>query len=279
MKTSNKILIAFASALLLIPILGMIYVSRVEYKEGKYANDVVYKNDHFKDEAPNMVSTPISKSFNAINIKDAKGYFINIRLVEDKDYGVKVQGKSNNTFKFEVDENGVLQIDVANKTEDSHYYGMVIIYAPNIKALTVAKADGVELNAKQDSLSLNLSNNGNFNFSSASQLNKVLIIATDVTNINVEKDIKDLQLGLTNTPFSINSASFDNLTINTNSTIELSSADSEKDKYSIKNLIVNTTGEASLKIENIKVLQCSGSFSDQTKVQMPAANLNQMFKK
>ncbi|RZL50241.1 MAG: hypothetical protein EOP00_05245 [Pedobacter sp.] len=279
MKTSNKILIAFAAALLLIPILGMVYVSQVEYKEGKYVTDVVYKNDHFKDQVPNMVSTPITKSFNAVNIKDGKGYFINIRLVEDKDYGVKVQGKSIESFKFEVDELGVLQITLADKSEDSHYYGRVIVYAPNIKLLSIATADGVELNAKQDSLSLNVSNSGNVNFSSASEINKVAVTASNVKTINVEKDIQNLVLNLTNTPFYSNYASFDNLNIATNSTIELTAADSEKEKYSIKNLVVNTTGEASLKIENIKVLKCSGNFSDQTKVEMPAAYLNQMFKK
>lgn len=45
MKTSNKLLIAFAAALILIPVLGMVIVSATQYKTGSYANqaDVVSK--------------------------------------------------------------------------------------------------------------------------------------------------------------------------------------------------------------------------------------------
>ncbi len=39
MKTSNKLLIAFASVLILVPLMGMIFVSQVNYKTGTYQED------------------------------------------------------------------------------------------------------------------------------------------------------------------------------------------------------------------------------------------------
>lgn len=278
MKTSNKILIGFAAALILIPILGMVYTSRVYYKDRKDVKDVTYHNNTFKSPAQNLLSTPISKSFNAVNVQDAKGYFLNIRLVEDKDYGVKVQGDLKNTFTFNVDANGTLQISAADKKEDGNSYGLLIIYAPQINNISVAKAQGVELRANQDSLNFNVAKSGRVNFSSDMQVNSLYVNATDVELINIDKDIKNATFNLAKTPFYSSFASFDNINILSDSEIELIGSDKEKAKYGIKNLVINTKGDVNFKVENMAVDKCSGSFSDQTKVQMPAVNLNQMYK-
>lgn len=279
MKTSNKILISFAAALILLPILGMVYTSRVYYKDSKDVNRVAYENNTFKSPSENLLSTPISKSFNAVNVQDAKGYFLNIRLVEDKDYGIKVQENLKNTFTFNVDENGTLQISAADKKDDDNNHGWIIIYAPKINHIAVAKADGVELRANQDSLNFNVSKSGRVNFSSDMQVNSINVSATDVKLINIDKDIKNATFTLTKTPLYSSFASFNNISIVSDSEVELFGSDKEEAKYSIKNLMINTKGDANFKVENIAIDKCSGSFSDQTKVQMPAVNLNQMYKK
>ena len=279
MKTSNKILIGFAAALILIPILGMIYTSKVYYKDSKDVNDVVYQNNTFKSPSQNLKSMPISKSFNAINVQDAKGYFLNIRLVEDKDYGIKVQENLKNTFTFDVDTNGTLQISAADKKDDGNYYGLLIIYAPRINNISVSKADGVELRANQDSLNFNIAKSDRVNFSSDMQVNSLYVNATDVKLINIDKDIKNATFTLTKTPLYSSFASFDNINISSDSEVELFGSDKEEAKYNIKNLVINTKGDANFKVENIAIGKCSGSFSDRTKVQMPAVNLNQMYKK
>ena len=73
----------------------------------------------------------------------------------------------------------------------------------------------------------------------------------------------------------------DNLSIETHgkSNIEISSYEDKSKAYAVKNLTINTFDVADVKVENIKIDNCSGSFSDQTTVQMPAVNLNQMYKK
>lgn len=278
MKTSNKILIGFAAALILIPILGMVYTSRVYYKDSKDVKDFAYHNNTFKSPSQNLLSTPISKSFNAINVQDAKGYFLNIRLVEDKDYGVKVQGNLKNTFTFNVDANGTLQISAADKKDDGNYYGLLIIYAPKINNLSIINSDGVELRANQDSLNFNVAKSGSVNFSAEMQVNSLKINANDVKLINIDKDIKNATFTLAKTPLISSFASFDNINILSDSEVELFGSDKETAKFSIKNLVINTKGDASFKVENLAIDKCSGSFSDQTKVQMPAVNLNQMYK-
>lgn len=278
MKTSNKILIGFAAALILVPILGMVYTSRVYYKDSKDVNDAAYHNNTFKSPSQNLLSTPISKPFNAVNVQDAKGYFLNIRLVEDKDYGIKVQENLKNTFTFNVDANGTLQISAADKKDDGNYYGLLIIYAPKIDNISITKADGIELRANQDSLNFNVAKSGRVNFSSDMQVNSLKINANDVTHVNIEKDIKNATLMLTKTRLYSSFASFDSLNISSDSEIELTGSDKEKAKYSIKNLVINTKGDANFKVENLAIGKCSGSFSDQTTVQMPAVNLNQIYK-
>ena len=79
MKTSNKLLIAFASALILIPLLGMIYVSQVKYRDGKSGVESRPEITSFDSAAERMTSIAVN-AFQTINIADAKGQSGNILI-------------------------------------------------------------------------------------------------------------------------------------------------------------------------------------------------------
>lgn len=281
MKTSNKLLIAFAAALILIPLLGMVYVSQVYYTTGNYKTDEVVKIENFSTPTKNMSSVAITSPFESVNIADAKGMSLNIHLINDANFGLKIPENVKDLISASVDANGQLQI-VAKAKPNHQDYVVILIYAPSFKQLDLAQSARLILSAKADSLSLYVSQTEGIRFNNEIQLNKLSLFATNVGEIGVNADqIKSMTLNLKHSNFKSQSNSFDNLSIASSgeSKIEIYGNDENDSQYTIKNLVLNTLDQTAVKIEDIKISNCSGSFSDQTKVQMPAINLNQMYKK
>jgi hypothetical protein len=281
MKTSNKLIIAFALAITLIPLLGMVYVAQVDYVDGEYKVDEVVKTEKFSAPTKNMTSIVITAPFESINIADAKGLSVNIRLVNDEKFGIKIPDIVKDLVSTSVDAKGQLQITVKDKPNHQDYI-TILIYAPSFKQLNLSQAGGLILMAKMDSLFLNVKQTGSILFDRGTHLDNLSLSTVDVATVNVDNDqIKSMDLNLKNTSFKSEDSSFDNLRITTSGKSEIRIiGDSEKaDQYGIKNLVLNTLDQTFVKFEGINIINCSGSFSDQTKVQMPAVNLNQMYKK
>ncbi len=285
MKKSNKILIAFASALILIPLLGMIYVSQVKYKPGSYSDvqDVATKSEqHFSTPTENMESKAIATAFSSVNIEDAKQLGIYINFVKDENHGIKVPKKLKDSINFNVDANGQLQIRFNMKQmEHNRHYITVIVYSKDLKQVNIANANDLFLDATADSIQLNVRKSGSVSLNKDVTLNALQITTEEVKEVSVNKiAVKSLNVKLNGANFDTSESSYDNLSITATgeSEIKINGSDNDK-KYFIKNLFINTLHAADFKLENIKVEKCSGSFSDQTKVQMPAVNLNQMYKK
>jgi hypothetical protein len=284
MKTSNKILIAFASALILIPLIGMVYISRVEYKVGKDDEQKVYENDHFKSSSPDMASTAISQPFSAIQIKDAKGYTISIRLVEDKDYGVKVDDYLKDEISASVDANGELQLVVKSTKNVGRTFARIIVYAPKINRFSIAKANQVSLYAKLDSLNFMVNNTPSIYLDSDVKVNKLSIAANGEGDeiYMTHTAINSLNLALNAVNLNSNGCSFANLTVVTTAgknKIEIRGDRESKGEYTINNLKLNTAAETDIKIKDVNIDSCSGTVSDQAELTMPVKNLRQLFKK
>ena len=285
MKTSNKLLIAFASALILIPLLGMIFVSQVNYKTGTYQEDEVRSKSsekHFNTPTEYMESKAISAAFTSISIEDAKRLGLYINYVKDENYGIKVPIELKDSINFKVDENGQLQIGFKMKrSERDNRYITIHVYGKDIKQVDISNAEFLYFDALSDSVQLNVTKSGTVSLNKDVTLNALDIATREVKYLEInEIKVKSLAVNLNGTNFKSDESSYDNLSITSSgkSEIEINGSDNGK-KYFIKKLFINTLNEADVKLANIKVEQCSGSFSDQTKVQMPAVNLNQMYKK
>lgn len=284
MKTSNKIIISFGLALILIPILGMVYVSRVKYKVGEYT-DVVKKPDNFSTPSKYMVALTAATPFETVNFLDAKGTALSVHLIKDEKFGIKISEEFKDQISIVVDANGELQIlfkEKSTKDRDRNFTE-IYVYAPTVKTLTVAHADEIYLTANKDSLQLNVSKSGSTNLESQAQINHLSILAADAQNINVrESKIKSLSLNLTNTNFKTELNSYDDLSITSAKNAEINIFGytyGTAKSFTIANLTINTSDKAEVKIENIAVTKAAGHFSDLTSVQMPAVNLNQMYRK
>lgn len=279
MKTSNKLLIAFAAALILLPILGMVYVSQALYTDRKNWTDVAKNDESFNAASNNMTSKTLAP-FQTINIADGKGFYFNVRLIKDAKYGVKIPEGFKDAIKLNVDAQGQLQIELTNKNDGNTYINL-LVYAPDTKGINLVGAEGLELNAKTDSLSVNLKKAGRLAFNSDTKIGKLSIATEDVSTLSIEKEIaKSLYLNLKNTNFTSEWASYQDLSIATagNSSIIVKGDEREVKAYSIQNLTLNTADIAKVSLESMTIRNCKGSLSDQTQVQMPAVNLKQLFK-
>ncbi len=290
MKTSNKILIAFASMLILIPVLGMVYVSRVNYRVGERGDkfDVVYDNNKFKSTDPELTPSTLA-AFSSVEILNGQDYLINIRLVADSEYGIKVPTQMKDKISFKVDPSGKLSIEVKEKKEKNRsVYATIIVYAPSIKNLAVAKADKLILTVSQDSLNVTANNVKTIEFGSAKDAKHISILANDVEVISVYNEVvKSLTVSAKNTAFESQKSSYDNLSITSAGISKISITGNDEDDneeqkaYNINSLMLNTDAspKAKVVVANVTVNNCFGSLADQNLVEMPMVNLKQLLKK
>ena len=285
MKLSNKLLIAFAATLIVVPLIGMIYVSQVKYKTGTYQEDQARSTaseKHFNMPTENMESKAISTAFESINIEDAKRLGLYINFVKDENYGVKVPKELKDSINVKVDDSGKLQIMFnTKKVKDGGQYTTIIVYGKDLKQVNITNAKFLYLDVTANSIQLNVRKINDVTLNRDITLNTLNVITDEVENFAVnEIKVKSLNVTLNGANFKTNESSYDNLSITASGKSEVKINGSYNGKnYFIKNLFINTLNAVDFKLENIKVEKCSGSFSDQTKVQMPAVNLNQMFKK
>ncbi|HMI01179.1 MAG TPA: DUF2807 domain-containing protein [Pedobacter sp.] len=280
MKTSNKLLIAFASALILIPVLGIAIISRVYYEKGDSTSHGNTEMDTFGAIPKNMSAIAVNSPFQSVSIDGGNQLYLAIKLVEDENAGVKYADNIKGLISAKVDGNGQLQIVLKKSDTQPENYARIWIYGPHIKQLSVANGRGINLNAKLDSLQLDLSSTSSAHFDPETQIGWLSVRTKDVREISFrETNTKSVSLDLIGTNVKSEMSSFENLSISAagNAEIELNGGYGETTDKAIKHLTLNTLGKAKVKIFNMQIDQCSGRFSDSTQVEMPAVNINQMY--
>lgn len=280
MKTSNKLLIAFAAALILLPLLGMVIVSRVYYEKGDPMRDFAEVVKSF--DTPTKYLTNIATStFEGVNISETKGLMINVHLIKDSKYGVKVSSVAKDRIQINVDANGQLQLRLKKSGEAAHGIGSIDLYvfSPTVSTLNLTDIGEANLYVEQDAIHINSTNTGSIYFHEQTLLNKLFITgdASELKFANLTMSSIDLNLSKTNV--EIHESTIQDLTINSKgkADIDILGDRDNVDHYKISNLIIHTTDSAKVNIAATQVAKASGKFSDQTRVEMPAVNLNQMY--
>jgi hypothetical protein len=288
MKLSNKLLIAFAASLILIPVFGMVFISATKYKKGSYADqvDVVRKVEKFSVPTVNMTSIVLTSAFQSVNVEDAKDLGLSIQFIKDEQFGIKISEEYKDVISAVLDANGQLQLSVKADRKDNEKrvrnYAMIYIYAPYLNSLTVANASLLNVKSTADTLNLKLNKIASFYFDNGTELKQLNLTAVQVKDLTLRRDkINSVNGIITDTKFAIETMSLDHVSITTNGNcnVEVYNNEEGKTKQTINSLILNTNGIADVKIEQTTINNCSGKFSDQTQVQMPAVNLNQMYNK
>jgi hypothetical protein len=242
----------------------MVYVSQVNYKVGSYN-----ATNNFERNIHGLISISTNKPFEGINIVDGKNLSININYVESKDYGLKVSEVDAKNLMCKVDDKGILQVSISKDSKSTNQNEEIYmqVFAPKLKYVTANAIDFLTVSAPKDSLEMEIANTRAFSFSRG------------VDDMNHE--IKYLKLSLNNTSYTDMNTSYDRLDLSLagHAKVTFSNDPNHTQKAKIGLLKIKTLDSSIVKFENITIDPCSGSFSDQTKVQMPAVNLNQMYRK
>ncbi|MBC6111712.1 GIN domain-containing protein [Pedobacter fastidiosus] len=278
MKTSNKLLIALAALLIIIPVIAIAVIVKINFVpsgDTSYLSRQELNNQAFDEPSKGRLSIPIPSVFNAVNFVDAKNSFISVHLTKSTVSGVKITSFEKEFITLEV-KNGVLNLSFNDNFNQGRPID-IVIYAPSFKKINASNAGLFELVASGDSLEVDLHKTESFSFGAAiiTRNNK----GETIKVIN-QSDIKNLIVNLNDSKFSSFSNSYQNLEINTkgNSEIELNSGENNKEIYTIKNLSINTVDTASINIKNIKIEKIKGKISDNTIIKMPIPILKQLFK-
>ncbi|MFN0255117.1 GIN domain-containing protein [Pedobacter ureilyticus] len=279
MKTSNKLLIAFAAALIVVPILSMVVISKAYYIDGKTWANLEKQNDSFDGKSENMEAIALSQ-FNTINVTDGKEFTFYIRIIKDSKFGVKINKEHKDLIKCNVDKDGKLQISLTDNNIERRYINL-LVYAPKTTGLSVNNASSIDLNAKGDSITINLKKFNDFRFDRDAKFQKASIYAEDgYTNIEENSAAKSIDLILRNANFRSSGVSFDDLNIASTGKVDIDvfGGKADKEKYVIRNLTLKTTDSANVTFRSIDIEKAKGSLSDQTTVQLPVSTLKQMLK-
>jgi hypothetical protein len=280
MKTSNKLLIAFAASLILIPILCIAFVSRVYYEPGNYTSRMG-ETDPYGPKATNIISTPDAASAESVTIHAEGGLGLVLEIRKDSQAGVKVSDDLKGLVSIKVENNGQLHITVKGNDKNNRGFNRIAVSLPVLKELEVIGTRELSLLGEMEALKLNLTNTGLAQFNSLTKINHLNVTTTNVKDITfTENSPMSVSLNLNNTNLRSDLGSFNELIVNSSGTsnIELNGGDEHTPGKTIKSLNINTSGKTDLKVINMTINQCSGSFSDSTSVQMPAVNINQMYK-
>jgi len=280
MKTSNKLLIAFASALILIPVLGIAIISRVYYEKGDSSAPGNTEMDTFGPVPKDMPALAVTAPFESVNIEGADQFYLAVRLVQAEKTEIRYADNLKGLISTTVDSKGQLQIVLKKSDQQRDNYTRIWIYGPGIKKLSIVNGRGLNLNAKMDSLQLSLINTGSGHFDPETNIGWLSVRTDKVGEISFrETATKSVSLDLNGTNVKSEMSSFDNLSINAagNAEIELNGGYGEAAGKTVKHLTLNTLGKAKVRILNMQIDRCSGKFSDSTQVEMPAVNINQMY--
>jgi len=285
MKRSNKLLAGFAAALFLIPLVGMVYVSQVNYKKGTYqdrqiANENRYS--HFNTPVSGWTSKAMGP-FTSVKIDESGAMSFSVVLVNDAQSGVRVPKDIEGSITLQVDDQGCLHI--ALKEGRQNDYRQIVIYSPAFHTFDIEKASDVELATRQgvDSLTVNVHHTAAFRLAPGTTMAQLRVEAVDTKEIslhNVSIQRCDLQTGGAN--FYATQSSFERLSLKAsgNAELQIGTDGGNAQAYTIRHLDINTSDNVAVKIGDVKIEQCSGSFSDGTRISgMQAVNLNQLYKR
>lgn len=282
MKTSNKLLISVAVLLIVIPIVVVAVNVKLNYKEKEiedsYLGTQNINNETFEQKSKGRKTIPIQTPFKAIQIKDAKGFNVQIFVKQDNKYGLKVPESFKNDLKFDVDANGVLQITIKNIPEDNIIEKIpIVVYCPVINLVSVAHSRIFEFSAHSDSLTINVDQSESLfltgDITTSDDKGKVISV------INPTK-IGKLYLNLNKTKFNGFTNAFNDLYVTANkSELEIGSLDDSNQPFPFDNLNIKTSDTSSVKLQNVNVKTFIGNFSDATTLHIPTPLLKQLFKK
>lgn len=280
MKTSNKLLIALAVSLIIIPIIVIAVNVKMNYKNEKAFYKNLKENTDFKSELDGYTIKELP-AFSSVNLNDGNDSHINFVVVKSDKSGIKIPTDLTEMYDIKVDNNNILQITLKNADKKLKYSLTAYIYSNNVKNFNISKAAGFNLDIKTDTVTLTAKEVNNINFQELTAINYLIVNTDKVKDLRFSNDkINNIDIDLNNSNFNSLKSIFQSVNINSagKSNIEIYGDEKDKSKYQINNLAIKTAGTTELNIDFVKVAQSTGSLSDSTRISGSASILKSMLK-
>ena len=284
MKTSNKLLIAFAVLMFVVPLTITAYTINKNYKDFEEIEKQGEANLHFNTPSVGFTSVALQKTFKSISItgksQDTKMW--NINLVNDKDYGVKVSEAFKDLVQVSIDANEQLHITFKGEIKNVWYLA-IYVYAPKIEELNVSDLNEIALTFKDktEALQLNAKDVKTLDLGDEFNVNHLSVDAEKVNGLDLGGEgVRSLSLNLRSSNFRSDSKSYDSLNISASegSGLNIFGNRQNKDSVTIDQLTLNTSGEVDVNLTDMKLNNVSGTLSDETMIKMPIVYLKKMIK-
>lgn len=273
MKTSNKMLIGIAVALLVIPFSTMVFSSlsgRVDYDE--YQRGVDAESAYLDAEDRFLLTTKLDK-FKDVKFSSPNSSYIHLYLVESEEYGFKTNQPYKDELAYEVEKNGTLHFSMSADAP----YPTIFIYAPNVDHVEFDNVRLGALNTEQDSLGLILNNYRHRQETMIAENPNLTFLHLTLNNADwtmrgsspMFAQLKSIEIELNNSSMSLTSDYYNHILVEAkNSSFQINPAKGED--TTVGNLTVNTIGKSTISLEErVQIDSLSGTISDSTLVKMP----------
>ncbi|WP_421945348.1 GIN domain-containing protein [Pedobacter sp.] len=280
MKTSNKLLIALAVSLIIIPIIVIAVNVKINYKNEKAFYKNLKGNTDLKSELDGYTVKELP-DFSSVNLNDGNDSYVNFVVVNSDKSGIKIPSDLTEMYDIKVDNNNTLQINLKNSDKKLKYSLTAYIYSSSAKNFNISRAAGFTLDIKTDTITVNAKNVNRLNFQELTAINYLKINTDKVGDLNFSNTkINNINIYLNNSNFRSLKSIFQSVNINSvgKSNIEIYGDERDKTKYQINSLAIKTTGITELNIDFVKVAQSTGSLSDSTRISGSASILKSMLK-
>lgn len=289
MKTSNKLLIALGILLIVAPLMSMIIISKIYYKPVNKKDPFTEQklnNQTFKENTPGRTASTIHQPFFAVNLVDANHSSVELHLIQENNYGVKVPDDIAEHLDFKV-KNGILNISFKGgfSMPDSKNRMMITAYAPRFEKIIALNTSNLNLITQSDSLSIRLKDCKYFSISEGLGFTstKVTVVNGDTVKnetYNNKPKFKNLNIDLDHSNLNLSIVNLYQLSIKAqnNSEVEINGVEPPNKQSNIEHFKLITIGENDVKINHFNPKEMKVEVSDETKLEVETPLLKKFFK-
>ncbi|TDQ77443.1 hypothetical protein [Sphingobacterium yanglingense] len=292
MNRSTKILITLAILLFVIPVGAVVLYTASTNVDSKEYAESVKKEGQDPNAQDHFLVTHKLKTFNNIHIASDGYSYVNLYLVESKDYAVKVDKRNEGHVVCSIDASGGLKIE----SNPGSRFSMISIYvfAPVIGEVHLSNMQIGNLETNLDSLRVVGDRIANtIRFGENKKLARLSLSLTN-SNINLGSALEDwapnelealkvLSLNLDKSTLALNTKNYHQIDAYLNNS-GLSNAFFERRgedsvKYAIEDLNLTTIGNSRVEFDKVlSINRVSGNLSDSTVTSLPISLLRDLIK-
>ncbi|MGQ7853742.1 hypothetical protein ACUN24_05790 [Pedobacter sp. WC2501] len=285
MKTSNKLLMGLAIALLIIPLTVMILIAKANRIDNKTYDKMITGAETIDSEADRFIKKFPVQAFQQVVINGSESSYLNIKIIANDKFLLKATNDLAPSIQYKVDKDGKLNISL--KAERNYQHGTLLIFSPNLKGITFNNVSVEGLSVNTDSLNVDITKGANFRFGEDMKIKNLHLVKNTtyqkqdvvITGITIEDaKIENLHAEINTGYLTVNNMSLLNVDLKLKDAKAEFKNEENKNISLIETLSLTSIGRNEVSFQHVKINKASGNLSDETSIQMPTINLKQLIK-